>query len=344
MALNFPSTPNVNATYTFNDKTWTYTGDAWALVSTSLTTTAVSEGSNLYFTNARVYSNVTQLGYITSSALSGYATNLQLSSYATTSNLALKANIADLTTANISELSNLYFTNARVYSNVTQLGYITSASLSGYATNTQLDSYATTANLALKANIADLNTSNVTEGSGLYFTNARAISAVVNTTLSNITVSGNVVAGNISATYSRLGTVQSGSWNGSNISTTYTDAKIVSVSNTAPITASTSAGAVTIGMANSGVTATTYGSGSTIPVFTVDQYGRITSVTDTAVAASATGGFTVSTITTFPGHSGNIDYGDLVTITADAFGVSLGTSYDCMEPVGSIVSEDLAVL
>jgi hypothetical protein len=46
----------------------------------------------------------------------------------------------------------------------------------------------------------------------------------------------------------------------------------------------------------------------------------------------------------FPGHSGNVDYGDLTTITADAFGVSLGTTYDCMEPNGSIVSEDLAVL
>ena len=345
MALNFPSNPDANATYTFNDKTWTYTGNAWALVSTSLTTSAVGEGSSLYFTNARVYSNVTQIGYITSSALSGYATNSQLSSYATTSNLALKANIADLTTANVAELTNLYFTNARVYSNVTELGYITSASLSGYATNAQLTSYATTANLALKANIADLNTSNVTEGTGLYFNNTRAINAVVNTSLSNITVSGNVVAGNISATYSNLGTVQTGSWNGSNISTIYTDAKIVSVSNTAPITAATSAGAVTIGMANSGVTVATYGSGSLIPVFTVDQFGRVTGVTDTQITASGTGGFTVSTTTVFPGHNtANVDYGDLTTITADAFGVSLGVNYDCMEPVGSLVYEDFGAL
>ena len=38
-------------------------------------------------------------------------------------------------------------------------------------------------------------------------------------------------------------------------------------------------------MANSGVTANTYGSGYTIPVLTVDQFGRITGVTDTAVTA-----------------------------------------------------------
>jgi len=86
MALNFPSAPNVNATYTFSDKTWTYNGNAWALSYGTLNTGVVSEGSNLYFTNARVYANVTQLGYITSGSLTGYATNAQLSSFATTAN------------------------------------------------------------------------------------------------------------------------------------------------------------------------------------------------------------------------------------------------------------------
>ena len=86
MALNFPSAPNVNATYTFSDKTWTYNGNAWTLSYGTLNTGVVSEGSNLYFTNARVYANVTQIGYITSSSLTGYATNAQLSSFATTAN------------------------------------------------------------------------------------------------------------------------------------------------------------------------------------------------------------------------------------------------------------------
>ena len=161
----------------------------------------------------------------------------------------------------------------------------------------------------------------------------------------SITVGTNVAAANVVITNaSRLGTVTSGTWNGSSISTTYTDAKLISVSNTGPITATTSTGAVTVGMANSGVSATTYGSGSLIPVFTVDQFGRITGVTDTQITASGTGGFTASTTTVFPGHSGNVDYGDLTTITADAFGVSLGVNYDCMEPVGSVTTEDLAVL
>ena len=97
MALNFPSAPNVNATYTFSDKTWTYNGNAWALSYGTLNTSIVPEGSNLYFTNVRVHANVTQLGYITSSALSGYATNAQLSSYATNAQLASYATNAQLT-------------------------------------------------------------------------------------------------------------------------------------------------------------------------------------------------------------------------------------------------------
>ena len=64
-----------------------------------------------------------------------------------------------LTTANVSELTNLYYTDARAYANVTQIGY------------------ATNSNVALKANIADLTTSNVSEGTNLYFTNTRAVSA-----------------------------------------------------------------------------------------------------------------------------------------------------------------------
>ena len=55
-------------------------------------------------------------------------------------------------------------------------------------------------------------------------------------------------------------------------------------------------------------------------------------------------GFVASTVSIFPGHSGNEDYGDLTTATVDAFGVATGTVYDCMEPVGSLVSEDLVVL
>ena len=44
---------------------------------------------------------------------------------------------------------------------------------------------------------------------------------------------------------------------------------------------------VTIALATSGVSAATYGSASQVPVFAVDTYGRVTSVTNTSIAISA---------------------------------------------------------
>jgi hypothetical protein len=190
----------------------------------SSTTSNIREGSNLYFTNARVYANVLTLGYATNAQLASYATNNQLALYATNAQLgtyatnaqlslyatnsqlalystnaqiALKANIADLTTANVSEVTNLYYTNARVYANVLTLGHATNAQLASYATNNQLALYATNVQISLKANISDLTTSNVTEGTNLYFNNTRAFAAVANTSiiLSNLTTTGNITVG-----------------------------------------------------------------------------------------------------------------------------------------------------
>ena len=62
------------------------TGNDWPTAQV-LSTSDITEGTNLYFTNARV-----------NAAVSG--------------NLDLKANVVYLTTANVSELTNLYYTNA----------------------------------------------------------------------------------------------------------------------------------------------------------------------------------------------------------------------------------------
>lgn len=200
MPLNFPSAPTLNTTYSFNSKTWTYTGNAWALsTGGSLNTSVVPEGSNLYFSNARVYSNVSQLGYITSSSLSGYATNTQLGSYATnaqlalyatTSNVALKANIADLTAANI-----------------------TGTTLNSSIVNSSLTSVGTLGSLTVTNNV-----------------NSGAILTTGNSTAANYQSTGNVNTGNLRVTTnSTLGTVVSGTWNGASITTAYTDAKVTSV-------------------------------------------------------------------------------------------------------------------
>lgn len=54
------------------------------LTITHLTTSDLTEGTRLYYSNSRVYSNVVELNYITQSSLSGYATNSQISTFTTT--------------------------------------------------------------------------------------------------------------------------------------------------------------------------------------------------------------------------------------------------------------------
>lgn len=115
----------------FTNNKWYVIGDKQSDVVTSvngstgsvtLTTSNINESGNLYYTNARVYSNVSQIGYLTAASLAGYATNSQLSAYATTAQLGVYATNAQisgfattgsLTTANVSEVTNLYFTNTR---------------------------------------------------------------------------------------------------------------------------------------------------------------------------------------------------------------------------------------
>ena len=71
---------------------------------------------------------------------------------------------------------------------------------------------------------------------------------------------------------------------------------------------------VTIALGTSGVTAATYGSASQVPVFAVDTYGRVTSVTNTsiAIAAGAVSGLAASA-TTDTTNASNISSGTLGT-------------------------------
>ena len=197
----------------------------------SLSLTDSNIRSLLSVTGSGSYDNTTGIITVTGGVTSvggatGTVSNTQIASSITASGL--------LTTANVAELTNLYFTNARVYSNVNNIGY---------ATNT---------NVSLKANVVDLTTANVTELTNLYFTNTRSRAAI------------------------------------------------------------------------------SVGDGG--------SYDNSTGIITVAR------GFVASTVTIFPGHSGNEDYGDLTTAITDAFGVATGIVYDCMEPAGSLVSEDLAVL
>lgn len=174
-----------------------------------LTTANVAELNNLYFTNARVYSNVTQLGYATTTYVSTQLANLVDSAPAaldTLNELAAalgndnnfsatvitqlgnKANTASLTTANVIELNSLYFTDARARQAISTSGCTLS-----YSNTTGILSF------------SQGNTDTINEGStNLYYTNARVFSAVTgNLALkANLTDKLNVFAATTSAEFS----------------------------------------------------------------------------------------------------------------------------------------------
>ena len=179
------------------------------------TTSNLTEGTNLYYSNARAYANILTLGHATNAQLASYATNAQVTTfltnaqmftyvinqqfatnnqlglYATNNQLTLYATNAQLTaitTASVSEGTNLYYSNARVYANVLSLGLATNAQLSLYATNAQL--------------VANATTANVTEVTNLYFTNTRAVGAFTAGSGMSIAANGllvSTVTGNVSS-------------------------------------------------------------------------------------------------------------------------------------------------
>jgi hypothetical protein len=181
---------------------------------TQITTSNVAEGSNLYYTNARVNAMITvavansitpflTTANVRESTSNLYYTNARVVSYIgtlSTSNLAEGTNLyytnarvnsfvqPYLTTANVIEsTSNLYFTNARVYANIAPL--LTTANVTEitnlYYTNARVNAFIqpwlTTANLLESAN-------------SLFYTNARVLAniAVSNIATKFLTVTGNI--------------------------------------------------------------------------------------------------------------------------------------------------------
>jgi hypothetical protein len=139
------------------------------------TTANIAEQGNLYFTNARVYSNILSL----------------------------------LNTNSITEGANLYFTNARTIAALTSGAGISIAAngriTSSGAVTAVGGSTGSISNIMLACAIINssmLNTSNVSEGSNLYFTNTRSIySLTAGTNMiinSNGMITANVTSGGAS--------------------------------------------------------------------------------------------------------------------------------------------------
>lgn len=141
-----------------------------------LTTSNIAEGSNLYYTDERVYANINPL----------------------LANLDVGANLAASNTDALAEgTTNLYFSNDRVYANVSPLLF--SGEYSDLANVPVIPT--ATGNLINDSGFIttdSLTTSNVTEGSNLYYTDER-VYANISPLLANLDVGANLSTSNTDA-------------------------------------------------------------------------------------------------------------------------------------------------
>ena len=75
-------------------------------------------------------------------------------------------------------------------------------------------------------------------------------------------------------------------------------------------------------------------------VITTDGTGQLIFASVDALTAPSVGGFSLSTLTSFPRG----DYGELTALSYDPFGVELIPVFTCMEPRGSLQQFDLGLL
>ena len=146
------------------------------------TTALVTESGNLYFTNARArsaFSAASPVSYDSGTGvISCPACNPVTSVFTRTG--AITAQSGDYTTSLVTEGSNLYYTNGRArsaFSATTPVEYDSGTGVISCPTCNPVTSVFTRTG-AITAQSGDYTTSLVTEGSNLYFTNARARSAL----------------------------------------------------------------------------------------------------------------------------------------------------------------------
>jgi hypothetical protein len=155
----------------------------------ALTTADVAENTNLYYTAARAKAEAATL------LANATKTNITITKDGS-DNLTISAEngVADSTTTDLAEGTNLYHTSARAKTAAAEL--LTGATLSNITITGSGSGLVITA----ENGVADSTTTNLAEGTNLYFTDARARTAVDGTARSFTTVEISSLAKQVAAT------------------------------------------------------------------------------------------------------------------------------------------------
>ena len=154
----------------------------------ALTTSDVAEGTAQYFTDVRAKASAADL------LTSATKTNITITGSGSGLVITAENGVADSTTTDLAEGTNLYHTSARAKTAAAEL--LTGATLSNITITGSGSGLVITA----ENGVADSTTTNLAEGTNLYFTDARARSAVDGTARSFTTVEISSLAKQVAAT------------------------------------------------------------------------------------------------------------------------------------------------
>lgn len=198
------------------------------------------------------------------------------------------ANIGVLSALTTTDKSNIVF----AVNEVKASSALTSANISQFAIGTSADLAAVISNETGTGNVVfsispTLVAPILGEATGTSVMLSANVGAAAGNVSGNFTAGNFQTAGNVNSsnlritTNSTLGTVVSGTWNGSSISTTYTDAKVTAVNAGTGISVNATTGSLTV--TNSGVTSAVAGTGVSVSAGT----GAVTFSIGQAVATSS---------------------------------------------------------
>ena len=175
------TSPNVALRWNESIQKWQQTRDGSTYIDIPISTTELTEGTNLYYTDSRVNTAFDNRLATKSTTNLSEGTNLYFTDGR--ANVAFDNRLISKTTSNLSEGTNLYFTNARARTAISVTGSGSYNANTGVITVT-----GGVTSVNTKTGAVTLNTDDVNEGNNnVYFTPARANTAFDNRLVSKTT-------------------------------------------------------------------------------------------------------------------------------------------------------------